>query len=456
MAGLLERRPARGTGSGLTGAAARLLGVRERHILVLLCAVCALLNYGDRVNVSVAIIAIGEQYGLDTDAQGLVLSAFFWGYIPSQLLAALLCRRHGAKRVLAAGALGWSAFTALTPLAAARGMPTLLLCRVGMGLAEGVAFPSVYHLFAAWIPSAERGKAMAVFHTGVHSGTTIALVLSPKIIAWHSWQMIFYTFGAAGGVWIVAWLLLARDTPDDAPVPPTPDGSKRPAGFVGALQARERRALAYIFRSRECMGICVTQFLMNFFHYTVLSWLPTYFREVFNVRTTRLWFTFIPYATMACTAVLGGILADGVAAKTGSLLTARRLVTTLSCGGTGAMIALFASTTAIPHAIAAISAALAFFSLNCGGYEASFLDVAEPQYAGLLKSVANTLGATSGALAVAIAAKLFKWSGSWRFVFAAQSAWCFAAGMMFSRYGSAECVLTEARFAGEEERREEK
>lgn len=136
--------------------------------MVLLCAACSCLNYADRVNVSVAIIAIAEQYALTIEQQSAVLSAFFLGYLPMQLGGAVLCRRAGAKRVLALGAAGWSLFTALTPAAAAMGYSTLLVCRVAMGLTEGVAFPSVYHFLAGWIPANERGRAISVFLTGVH------------------------------------------------------------------------------------------------------------------------------------------------------------------------------------------------------------------------------------------------------------------------------------------------
>lgn len=108
--------------------------VTERKLMVILCAACSLLNYADRVNLSVAIIAIGLQYNFSVKQQGEVLSAFFLGYIPSQLGAAILCRRFGAKNVLAWGAFGWSLFTALTPIAANAGLAPLYICRLGMGL----------------------------------------------------------------------------------------------------------------------------------------------------------------------------------------------------------------------------------------------------------------------------------------------------------------------------------
>jgi MFS family permease len=84
-------------------------------------------------------------------------------YIPMQLGGALLCRRFGSKRVLTYGALLWSTFTALTPLSANHGFGSLLACRIGMGLSEGVAFPSAFHTLAQFVPCAERGRAVSIF-----------------------------------------------------------------------------------------------------------------------------------------------------------------------------------------------------------------------------------------------------------------------------------------------------
>jgi MFS family permease len=234
------------------------------------------------------------------------MSAFFLGYLPMQIGGALLSRRYGAKRVLAYGAALWSAFTALTPAAARSGFHVLLVCRVCMGLSEGVAFPAIFHYLACWIPKAERGRAVSTFLVGVHVGTTLALVLSPKIITRYSWQAVFYVFGAAGGVWILFWVLLARDRDAD-PCEDTDrvseigrDGSRtrslsemqttsnlhydgvadnsrhsvrrRLGGAV--LSPSERRALRFICTSTPCLAICCTQFIMSFCHCTIISLHP--------------------------------------------------------------------------------------------------------------------------------------------------------------------------------------
>jgi MFS family permease len=50
--------------------------------------------------------------------QGLILSAYFYGYILTQILSGWLSMKYGPKIVLTIGVLGGSLFTLLTPLAA--------------------------------------------------------------------------------------------------------------------------------------------------------------------------------------------------------------------------------------------------------------------------------------------------------------------------------------------------
>ena len=56
----------------------------------------------------------------------------------TQILGGLAARRYGGRVVLLTGVGLWSLFTMLTPVAAVSGMTPLILCRVLMGLGEGV------------------------------------------------------------------------------------------------------------------------------------------------------------------------------------------------------------------------------------------------------------------------------------------------------------------------------
>src|SRR5581483_10293142 len=93
-----------------------------------------------------AIIPLSSDEHYDPSVQGLILSAFFWGYIWTQLGGGWMADRFGGKRVLGAGVAAWSLATLVTPPAAAISFGALFAARVMLGLGEGVNFPSIHSL----------------------------------------------------------------------------------------------------------------------------------------------------------------------------------------------------------------------------------------------------------------------------------------------------------------------
>jgi len=485
--------------------------IPERHVMVLLCALCVCINYADRVNMSVGIIAIAEDHDFSIESQGIIMSSFFVGYIPMQIGGAILCRRFGAKAVLAYAAFLWSMFTVLTPFACKAGFYVLLLCRVAMGLAEGVAFPGVYHFLSTWVPSNERSRSISLLMTGVHVGTTVALVVSPIIIREYSWQVIFYSFGALGLLWIAVWILVAYDRDDkktrgsgsitnddrvavgdegnsdveqELLVPETTMTSRNstnsasfdaetalpgktslhgassiiPLGMIMGrssqyLSPSERRAITTILTNKKCLAICIVQAVFSLIHYTILSWLPSYFKHVFGTKTTSLSFTFVPYFSMALSANIGGLVADALLHRGFSLVQVRKLISTVVNVCAAIMLLLFTMAQTVTSSLFFISLSLAFMSCNTGGFESSYLDLASPGLVGIFKAVSNTMGSFAGLIAIPFSTLVLRWAGgSWRIMFASLTL-CYAVTVgVFQKWGSAERILLED--GGTEDRRD--
>ena len=90
----------------------------RRHAVLAMCFLAMFIAYTDRVNISVASVAMREQFGWTQTVKGLVLSSFFVGYMLFMVVSGWLATRYGGKRVLAISVAWWSAFTVLTPWAA--------------------------------------------------------------------------------------------------------------------------------------------------------------------------------------------------------------------------------------------------------------------------------------------------------------------------------------------------
>lgn len=68
--------------------------------------------------------------------QGLVLGAFYYGYIMTHIFAGQLAERLGARWLIAVSILTSSALTLLTPLAAYFHVTAVVILRVVTGMAQ--------------------------------------------------------------------------------------------------------------------------------------------------------------------------------------------------------------------------------------------------------------------------------------------------------------------------------
>lgn len=111
--------------------------VPKRLVLVILSCLGLSISYADRSNIAIAIIPMSKEFGWDPAIEGAIFSCFFYGYMATQILGGYLADKFGGKYVFAAGALGWSIFTLITPFAARWHFIALIVCRVFLGVAEG-------------------------------------------------------------------------------------------------------------------------------------------------------------------------------------------------------------------------------------------------------------------------------------------------------------------------------
>ena len=104
-----------------------------------------LINYFDRISLSVAGPQLQTTLGLSAPQLGLLFSAFFWTYALSQIPAGMILDRWGVTRVGRWSACLWGVASALTAIAS--GFVGIFAARALLGLAEAPSFgvPVLYH-----------------------------------------------------------------------------------------------------------------------------------------------------------------------------------------------------------------------------------------------------------------------------------------------------------------------
>ena len=188
-----------------------------RFKVIFMSFLAVFICYIDRVNISVAIIPMQEQFGWSESQVGIIFSSFYLGYVFTMTIGGFLADRYGGKVILGYGLLLWSLFTVLTPAFAYNGFFAVLFIRVLLGLGEGVTFPSWHALYARWIPFEERTRSIAITNSGISVGTVFGYLVTTIIISFYSWEWVFYSFGMLGVIWFFFWQRGITSYPNEHP-----------------------------------------------------------------------------------------------------------------------------------------------------------------------------------------------------------------------------------------------
>ncbi|XP_028410883.1 LOW QUALITY PROTEIN: sialin-like [Dendronephthya gigantea] len=412
-------------------------GFGKRHILVLLGLLGFANVYALRVNLSVALVVMvnstysnGNEetkshecssaessssrtnkdgtFKWDQDTQGIILGSFFYGYIFTQLPGGWIATKYGAKRVFCFGVLWTSVLTLLTPVAARFSLYALIALRILEGLGEGVTFPAMHSMWSYWAPPLERSKLVPTTYAGSQIGTIIAFPLSGWLCANGfdgGWPSVFYIFGTFGSVWFLIWMYFAHDTPRVHPTI-SPEELEYIETTVGEEQDHVtpkdqgyKTPWKSIMTSLPVWAIIVAHFTNNWGFYTLLTTMPTYFKEVLgvNIRENGL-ISAIPYICNFFAIVIAGQISDyarckrlystevvrKIANSTGFILAASSLIgaSFVRCHQTALAVFL-------------LSLSLIGSGISQSGHAINHLDIGA-RYAGVLLAITNTVATIPG------------------------------------------------------------
>jgi MFS family permease len=280
-------------GSGFAGEAGRVA-----RVTVLLLFLAWLVDYIDRLVITLALPMIGHDFGLDKAAQGLILTVFFITYCLFQLPGGLLADRIGARRTMVLAMVTWSLFTALTGFAF--NYVSLLVVRTIFGISEGIFPGASMKAVAARTTREQRLTANGLMVCSNPLGAAIAPLIAAPALAAVGWKDSFFIVAVLG---IIIAFVVWRWLP-----PPLP-------GHETDRAVPKGTALTYhhLLRSRG-MWLCVLMFCgLDIVAWGLISWTPSYLMEVrhLNVTSSGL-LTSVPFFAGTAATVLGGFLFDRV------------------------------------------------------------------------------------------------------------------------------------------------
>jgi MFS transporter, ACS family, solute carrier family 17 (sodium-dependent inorganic phosphate cotransporter), other len=393
----------------------------QRTMLIALCFAAVFICYVDRVNISLAIVPMTREFGWSKTTSGFVMSSFFIGYLITQVPGGLLAGRFGGKHVLAGGLLFWSLFTALTPPAAYAGFAVLIATRVLMGMGEGVTFPSIYALFARWVPATRRSRAAGLVFSAIPLGVVSAQLATPLLVTNFGWPWAFYAFALLGPVWWALWQPLTASSP--AEHPRVSEAELRDLVEEShAVTSGAPPSTRVLLANTAVWAIVVGHFCSNWSGYVMLSWAPFYLLERFGVDFHAIGLYVMAPAVVSFLCLnVAGAFGDRLISRGTSVVAVRKLMQSIGFGGTAAALLVLTQVETAEAAVAVMCFSSLFGSAVAAGFASNHLDIA-PRHAGALMGLSNTAGTIPGVIGVTFSGWLVDVTGSWTIVFVVAAA----------------------------------
>lgn len=231
--------------------------------------------FADRSNISVAAPAMIRDLGLSATVTGVLLSAFFWGYVITQIPGGIAASRFGPKAVIVGTLTVWGLAAIATGLV--NGYDQLLAVRFIMGLAEGAVWPSFAVVFVNWYPDSERGRAINFSEMALPVSSIIMAPTAGWLIAAWGWHVMFIIQGLPALILAAVFAIWGSDHPDrDRYV------SAAERAFLAANRSigKPTGSLLEVLRSPMVWAFCVVYFLWITGLYSFGLWLPTLLTQV--------------------------------------------------------------------------------------------------------------------------------------------------------------------------------
>lgn len=369
-----------------------------RWLIAGLLLVITLINYTDRMTLSVLVGDVRRDLDLSEKDYAQIVSLFLVAYAIMYAVSGYIVDRLGTKLGLALFVCAWSVSQMLHGLAS--GKWSLAGCRFLLGLTEPGNFPAAVKAIREWFPAQQRAIGVGIFNAGSSLGAAVASPLAAFLALEYGWRAAFIFTGALGLVWLVFWWILYQPPDRNRWLSAKEAAELNAAGVTAQSSApQERVDWRGVLRSQPCLTLILVRFLSDPVIYFVIFWLPAYLQKErgFDLKMIGQ-YAWMPYVFGDIGYVLGGWLSGRLMRAGWSLPKARKAAMTLGA----ALLPTAILAPLVPSAGLAI-AATCVVVLGHAIWVANLLtlpaDIFRPGEVGTASGFSGMGGAIGGALA---------------------------------------------------------
>jgi ACS family D-galactonate transporter-like MFS transporter len=338
---------------------------RRRWRIAWLLGLGVLVNYFDRVDLSVSHAALTTTFGISAVTFGYLSGAYNWTYAICQLPIGVILDRFGIRRVGRLSIILWSVASfaaAITPT-----IGGLFCARLLLGIGEASTFPANAKAIGLWFPPQERSFATSIFDAAAKFASAIGVPLIGILLLRVGWRLSFAATGVVSLLYFFLFWRIYRDPAEDAEL--TAAERTYIAGEARVLREgrpqQDRATLGYLLRQRKVLGMALGFGAYNYVFYLLLTWLPSYLSIALGIDLLHSFlYTGVPWLFATVTdLVIGGWLVDELIRRG---YDANRVRKTVLIAGTACGLGIIGAANA--HTA---TRALAWISLSLGGLAAA-------------------------------------------------------------------------------------
>jgi MFS transporter, ACS family, D-galactonate transporter len=338
---------------------------QRRWGIALLLGFGVLVNYFDRVNLSVSQEALHATFGISVATFGYLSSAYSWTYAALQLPSGLLLDRFGVRLVGRISSFLWS--VASFAAALSTGIGGFFAARLLLGIGEAPTFPANAKAVGYWFPSAERSLATAVFDAAAKFASAAGVPLIGIFLLHFGWRWSFGATGFASLLFFALFYAFYRNPGEDRTLSQAEREFIKQGGAQpeDTLKTKHGAPLGYLLLQRKVCGLALGFAAYNYTFYLLLTWLPSYLLIAHHVDLLHsVLYTSVPWMFATFTdLVVGGWLVDALAQRGWNPVRVRQVVL---IGGTALGLGILGAATA-----QSATWALFWISISIGGLAAA-------------------------------------------------------------------------------------
>ena len=307
---------------------------RRRWRIAWLLGVGVLVNFFDRVNLSVSHDSLIAAFGISDVVFGYLSSSYNWTYALCQLPIGVFLDKLGVRRVGRIGTFIWSA--ASFAAAAAPNLNAFFGARLLLGIGESPTFPANSKAIGLWFPERERSFATSLNDSAAKFASAIGVPVIGIVLIHSGWRWSFAFTGAISLAYFLLFWRVYRDPGED------PKLTERERLYIedrGASRAAPHPGeevsspLVQLLAQRKVLGLALGFGAYNYVFFLLLYWLPAYLSSALHVDLLHSFLcTSVPWFVATATDLaIGGFLVDFLVQRGFSQSAVRR---TVLIGGT--------------------------------------------------------------------------------------------------------------------------